>query len=295
MTPFDPASNKSILILTSTGIASLSYCGLAYLEGETTDTWIVEQVRGAKIPRHPDGRHITSYFGQADTFPTLQEALGRIRAGLQRIREGPAASDLRRAPVIVVGVGWQFYRMKRPRPIFFGVAPGHLAYETVWGPRVYGSTFLSQAVPDGHLSPKEVGELAERLAPLSLDDAETEMGRTTRMVAARTRGVGSDCMAVAISPPVVGNCHVRIRFIPKTHSVAMLEAGGLVAPAAVSFGPWLLSPGMWMAPTIMSAGGTTECQLGAYKVKMEGPTADGRLEHPGLVMFMQSQVRRPQP
>ncbi len=290
--PFDHASNKTVVLLTRTGIVSLSYCGLGYLAGRTTDTWIVEQVRGRSVECHPDGRPFTARFGNEGQWPSLQEALERIRAGLQTLVSGPEGPQLRRTPVAVVGVGWMFYRAKRPRPIFFGVTPGSTGYEIHWSSRVYGSQFLSQAVPGGYLSSAERAALADRLAPCTLDEAEAELSATIASVSSRAPGVGPDCMAVAISPPIIGNCHVRIRYLPRTQSTEVIHIGTVSTRVPVTYSPWLLGPNMYMAPTITTAGGPTQCELGAYKVTIEGPPTDGSLAHSDVGMFFQSQ-RRP--
>jgi len=290
-TPFDTASNKTIVLLTRTGIVCLSYCGLSYINARPTDSWLVEQIRQEPIEHHPGGRPVTARIGPQPRFPSLQSALGRIQAGLT----ATLGSGRSRTQVGVIGAGWLMYRAKRPRPIAVAVVPGANGYVVQWSQRIYGRRFLSLPIPPGYLSQQEAGHLASRLAPCGLEEAEAEMASTIAQVAARSPGVGADCMSVAISPPRAGNSHVRVRYLPSAPSAGVLHGGPAPINVEVSYGPWFLGPDLYMAPTIMTAGGRTELQLGAFHVVIEGPAGgEPGDDDPGIMLFhSQHRPRRP--
>ena len=47
--PFDVLANKNVVYFGRRGIVSISYSGLAYIAGRTTDTWIAENLSGVDL------------------------------------------------------------------------------------------------------------------------------------------------------------------------------------------------------------------------------------------------------
>lgn len=59
--PWDPESNKTIVLSLSNAIVSISYSGPAYIEGFPTDQWIVQRLTGVLVETSPYGGLASAY------------------------------------------------------------------------------------------------------------------------------------------------------------------------------------------------------------------------------------------
>lgn len=293
--PFDPQSNKTILLITGNGILSLSYSGLSYIVGTPTDNWLVEQIRGRPPERQPDGSLVMAQISTVQPSPTLQTALERMRISLEGALNGRERAALRKAPIAVVGTGWLLYRRKPPRPVLVWLVPNGHGYETVWARRIYGNNCLSLPVPDGYLSIAERNALTATYVDRTPDELEGIMVSTIRNVAGKAGGVGRDCMSVVITSPMSPPCYVRVRFIPHTQTFGNPGTGDSQSETPVAFSPWIISPGMYFAPTMMTAGTFLSLRDGDYRIRFEGIPADPAIVKPDEGIAISSQLRPPPP
>ena len=82
--------------------------------------------------------------------------------------------------------------------------------------------------------------------------------------------VGPDCMSISIPPPNLAHIHpVRVRYISKRKAVVELLRESKPEIIRVAFTPWLISPGGFSSPSIIS--GTGGMSLCLYEVAFEGP------------------------
>jgi hypothetical protein len=51
--PWDPVSNKSVVLLARDGLITMGYSGPAFISGATTDGWIAEVLTGTDLGAHP--------------------------------------------------------------------------------------------------------------------------------------------------------------------------------------------------------------------------------------------------
>lgn len=296
VSPRDPQSNKSILFLATNGIAAISYAGLAYIGDLPTDVWLAEQLIGSPVRKHPDGTPFGLRVGPpVKPWLDIGLALKRISAALADAASNPRNADLRQHSVYVVASGWLWYRRKLPRPILSRIAwSPPLVNEIESVNRSRALQFVVAPTPDGYLSDSEVKGLGERLRHRGLlEDAVADLVNQIRVVAARESAVGADCMAISISPPILGAMHVLVQYLPATPSLAMLQSDVTSASVPVSFTPWILAPTMFMAPQIMTAGTRSGCSLGPYTVDIRGPAASPEDLPPGLIVLSQTQRRPP--
>lgn len=261
---FDRLSNKSVIFHACNGIASLSYTGLAYIQGMPTDAWIAQRLNGAEFPIDPSTDQFMFRAAiRRTTWPQLGLALGQLAEAFSSI-----AAQI--TPIQIAVSGWLWYRRKRKRPRPFIARIGQDKsgrYRLSFSPRCHGYYFQQMPLPTGYLTSDERGRLDGRLSSLQLAEAEQELTRTIRMVAARTETVGADCMSISIQHPWCAHPDITARFIPNN---AEVPSQPITTPSFAAYSPWVIGPHQCIAPTCMM-GGSMSFQVGIYSACFERP------------------------
>ena len=290
--PYDVRANKSVILEAANGIAAMSFTGLAYLERAPTDSWLAAKLNGEQYPFDPRTHDSGVRAGiRRASWPQMGPALMGVAAALTAL----ASNDgrLREMPVAIAITGWLWYRRRRwPRAFLAFVTPSNDGvYRVHWSPRQYGAFFHQMTLPPGYLSAHEQSALGQRLGALGLVEAENELIGTVRQVAARTRTVGADCMAIRISHPFEQERIVSARYAPNDDPGQNL-ARNPETPAFVAYSPWVVGRHHLLAPMRM-IGAATMWQLGPYSLRLEGPPTPA-MPPRGIAGF-EAQQRRPAP
>lgn len=285
---FDRLSNKTVVLHARDGVATLSYTGLAYLNGVPTDTWIAQRLNGDEFPFDPDKDEFMSRTGmRRKQWPRLSFALKQLANSFSELASKPSVG-LKSTPVLVAVSGWLWYRRKRPRPFIAFIGPTtDNKYIVGWSPRRYGYYFLEMPLPNGYLTTDERHRLDSILATADLSQATEELARTIHMVAGRTETVGADCMVVSIPHPFSEFRTITSRFIRNVHAV---PSQPVTTPSFVAYSPWFIGPNQCIAPVQM-IGCSISMQVGIYNISLEGFTPP---EEPENLPFtvIEPQVRK---
>ncbi len=287
---FDTCSNKTVVFYATDGIATLSYTGLALLEHSPTDSWIASKLNGTQHPFNPREIDFTIRFGiKRTTWPKLGLALIQLANELNTLAT-PRNSCLRAMPVTIAVAGWLWYRRKQSRPFIALIGKSNGGrYVVDWAPRQYGQYFLHLIAPRHYVPSNEQSEINDRLATIALpEEATTVLASSIRRVAARTKTVGADCMAVSISHPNVSNPKIRTEFLLNDGEV---PSQARTSPRFVAYSPWVVGPHECFPPARMVGGGAIALRVGIYDFERIGPS---RLHPPpaGISLLLDVQKRR---
>lgn len=288
--PFDRTANKTVVYRARDGIVAMSYTGPAYIAGLPSDQYIAEFLSG-----HPfrPGERIGFMVSGPIAAPWLH--LGpMLEAIRERISVEFATARMAHARTMnfeLLVTGWQWYRRKRPRPVYAGIEkPAGMAQAHIWrGRRHFGRDFALAVTPEGQLAEKDYLDTndALRKAFWRADEAEAALVDRIRSAAARPgSNVGPHCMSILLFQPNMRR--VRIRFLsPDSTQLALTGRDGAVAstlPAA--FSPWVIGPRGTLAPAILS--GTITAQVEGFDIVIEAPEPTG-----GTVRGAMGGVSRP--
>lgn len=286
---FDTRSNKTVVFHATDGIATLSYTGLAFLEGTPTDSWIASKLNGTEHPFDPRRVEFSIRFGIKRTswtkFGLALQLLASELSGL-----ASRQSDLRKWPVSIGAAGWLWYRRKPARPfiaVVEEVEPGH--YGVKWVPRQYGQYFLHLVLPRNYVTPSERSQIDSRLSEIALpEDASVVLADSIRRVAARHATVGADCMVVSIAHPGTPDRKIRAEFLLNTVEVPTHQQ---TSPRFLAYSPWVVGPHECFPPALMVGGASATFRVGIYDFERIGP---GPLNMPptGIVFLLEPQQRK---
>ena len=114
--PWDPASNKSVIVLTRDGLISMSYTGPAFNSRTPMDGWIAEVITGEDLElRRPRARGFGMRLGGAGPTEPLAVHLATVVDRLNRA--GRIGKLDRTLSIDCVGLRWQSLR-KPVWPVF---------------------------------------------------------------------------------------------------------------------------------------------------------------------------------
>jgi hypothetical protein len=265
--PFDVLANKSLLYVAPDGIVAIGYTGLAYLEGVPTDQRLAEILIGKRYPRTETPRGMS--MGQKYAGRSIGLAIRALLNELTAIWSGHWMTGRnRRFPFDVLGVGWQWNRRGRARPIAFilprpGGANTEFEYQHL--PRHLGRICWTLCVPRSNKGLLD----GERLRRESLDCMSadlTEQAIVNEFQSLNEPSVGKNCVSILIPPPA--NKSVRIRYFPydEFRMTVPLRRNRVVR---VAFTPWMIGSSFVAAP--MAFTGTAHVPVGNFDVKLEAP------------------------
>jgi hypothetical protein len=297
---YDARANKSIVLGLRDALMTVSYSGLAYIEGHPTDEWMASKMTGATISprgftgpgpqRVPDiGR---AMYVLSDDLKMLYRTLPErnrarwyaLAAGFQGSRRGKRAIA---------------YEMQNRSPNEPGVFEWWPATPR---PTVEGQIYFFQN--PNVLTDEEFNRVRSRIREIDRDDfdgAESALVEAVRSVAERSPLVGEDCMSIVIAPQ---RNPVRCRYLParkerasSTEGVFKAEPGApthsphgipLVPEGApVGYSPLIVARRSVHMPAAMI--GSFQLFTQEFGVVLEGPD-------PGVPQFaMRSQPRPPEP
>jgi hypothetical protein len=242
--PFDPFSNKTVVLWARDAIVSISYTGQAFVGDMTMDEWIAATLIG----RFPTKDSVTMGREVLAKWLDIGQATDRLLVGLRSCEVG-ASSE----PFEMVIVGWKWkQRSKRLRvtePIMWALRRpfATVSRQPRWS--FLKSPGNSYVTPGGNcdkqkfLAIRDQDESKYKFAPQTVvNHAEQSFVRATRE-SANPRFVGDDYMSVMIAPPSILP-RVRVTFFPK--EVHRFNR----SPAAHT--PWIVGRDLILRPVLVA-------------------------------------------
>lgn len=218
----DPLVNKTVIYCARDALVTMSYTGLAFLDGIRTDDWIARKLRGEDewVPGDPfAGPGLR--FTKAPQWLDIGQAVKRLRSQLDLVFGGPEKPRI--GYTVAIGIaGWQWNSSSgKARPIAWGVDKpigAAVATATSFLPHHWHeSMFKVMALPkwSGHLDDDDRQALFDELRP-SLGDpiaCEQILTRGVRMMSSRhPELIGPHTLTVSIpAPQGAANAHVCFR------------------------------------------------------------------------------------
>lgn len=273
---FDVVANKNVLYRARNGIVALAYTGLAYIAGVPTDQWIAETISGITFDRD---RKPPAFSTGPVHVPDVGQSLIRLQ---NRLQAAPVDRSLlsywEATPFEIVLAGWQWSK-RRCRPVVGRISKPAKTMETAleYLPRYWhwdrsqegGFKYTVVATPDSNLS-LQASTLVSGLANCFPDTAESIMHAAIQEVSSSLPQVGPHCMSILIPTP--SNCAARIRYLPSRGTAfanVTTAEGHIVATSPAAFTPWIVGPGLVMAPSVLA--GEMSLVVDGFTVILEVP------------------------
>jgi hypothetical protein len=108
--PWDPASNKSIVLLGHDGLISMGYTGPAFISKATMDGWIAEAITGSDLGASRERPDCGHRIGSGVSDRVLHAHLKTVEGGLN---EAVAGGRLDRS-LDIYGVGTRWNSLRKP-------------------------------------------------------------------------------------------------------------------------------------------------------------------------------------
>jgi hypothetical protein len=279
---WDPAVNKSVIVLGRDGLFTLGFSGPGFIDGAPTDDWIAEVVAGEDLSDLGAIRIIQGMSTDRVLAVRLPELVHRVdeakRAG--QLSEplsigfvGLRWKDLDKLAWPAYGrIGWD----KDHDGYGYEMSPQRWGYEE--GKFVTGATGASRNVAQKLLTARFSG------ADLSSqEESAAAMIDILRSLPPKDPTVGRDCLVTTIQavPP-----HVRIRYEPFGSTQMLVESASgqsMTLEAAVS--PWIITPDQLLKPLAMNVPEMPFSSSG-FDFRIEGVESSGDLS------IVSSQPRR---
>ncbi len=298
-----PLANKNVVYLARDGLVSICYSGPAYMEHVPTDTWIACKLAGEDIAPYRDGRSLRDggrgiLMRGGDKKPWLD--IGQSVELLKR--ECEAVKPVTNLDILLAG--WQKYN-RGMRPICWGIEgrgsaataenpfPRYWHYEkSPYGKPRYCLTEIPGS--PGWLSIPEMRRLVAflRVEAMSPDASLRRLVWAVRYVAAKSAGVGPDCMCILLPNPDV-QPELFVRYEPVTEERAVITGGERDVEVPAAFAPWFVGPRIHAPPAIIIGGGPSPFTLGDIRPILQAPPVPQQASGPRIVFAFSSQ-RRPE-
>jgi hypothetical protein len=268
-TKFDELANKSIIFCALNGILVISYTGHAFIENIPTDQWISEILIGERFLNDDKppalGCLKTKYLYTGPALNSIKESLSNVGNNKKSWIDKPFYLSI---------AGWLWAPKGKIRPVMgsLGKSSGTTMFKFRYKPRYWfsGNRFTISAIPGSNCRKGTLQDLANQLPDKNIDEAEKILSDKIIEVSNYNPVVGPDCMSISIPPPQLAHIHpLRVKYISKRKAVAKLLTEEDPDFIRVAFTPWLIGPGGFSSPSIIS--GTGEIDLCIYKVAFEGP------------------------
>lgn len=271
----DNLANKTIVYRATDAIASISYSGLAYLNGIPTDSYFADLIWGSCISARSGGYGPGTGFATRPNSWTVDQCVGALKRAVDAI---PQWKIRQAGGMFVALAGW---RAAQPnsKPFYIEIYRyGDDSRAMIFGtkrhwPRI-GKTLCFGSIG----AAQSRAQLDEALAPyrpsrsLSMQDAEVAMTGLTRRAAKRYKTVGPHVLSVLMPDPDKGPivCH----FIPAEPHGAVFASRVQRREIEVAHTPWVIAPHMFQAPHM--AIGHSIADLGGIEFHLIGaPPQDG--------------------
>lgn len=300
---YDSLANKCILFAGRDCVVSLSYTGLAFIDGKRTDDFLASCVEPVTA-KFDDGSiyHAGTYSRLAALDIGL--AVQAIKEGLEKVED----STLRKHQLRIIVCGWQDYwkrkRTQRPcmiemvkpenqKKVFVDwIIPRYWRYKPN-GPYI-GTT------PNGHLKNHEKQDLAKYVHHLSWDSYQTHAQQVKKYlvdliqsVSMRSDVVGSDCMSILLPAPVLvenGTMEALVEFVSDSGRFLNTPEGDELP---VIYSPWQIGCNWFSAPSrIFGEGSISWNAGGTYKIRTLLAGTDRGKNKSGLSFSLGESQRR---
>jgi hypothetical protein len=272
--PWDPAANKSIVLLCHDGLISMGYTGPAFISKATTDGWTAEAITesdlGASRERPNFGVHLGSSVPERVLHTHLKNVEDRLNAAV-------AAGRLDRS-LDIYGVGMRWNSVRKPvwpTMIRINWKPPQGRYVVAMSKRRWGweSGRTFQFATAGRSEAEARRAMRLRLPTTALGDKDQAIATLIdilRSLPPEDNTVGKDCLVTRIQrePP-----HVHIKYEAVTVPGSRQRSG---RQPAGGFTPWILAPTFLAAPHAISGPGPTMTS-GGFEFKIEGSASAGDL------------------
>lgn len=273
---FDELANKSIVYCAYNGILSISYTGHAFIGSLPTDQWIAEKLLGESFPR--DRKPPAIGFGKTK-FVYIGPAFQMLKEEFNKAYHTEIKSEFRNDWVdksfdlCIDGFVWGSKGNYRPFAAWLSKPQRSEIFEYGCRPRRWylGGRFAVSAAPSLNISKDIMQSLVDQLANKNFNEAEENLVNAIREISKSNPLVGGDCMSILLPPPnVAQNSPVRVKFIPINGGKAILHSNTRQTIINVAYTPWLIGPGSFSSPSIISGKGI-EIGLCYYKVTFDAP------------------------
>jgi len=264
--PFDPESNKTIVLSLADAVVSLSYTGPAYVTHIPTDQWLVQHMIRAELGAAFDGS-IANRLGR--NHLASNSKIGVVLADLGAAIEAAHCAG-QSHPLRIIATGFQ--SMKRRwrvwRPVMY-VLEKTSAHVRPWisaSPRFFGRSWCLDHSPRGYVLLEEIeGLMREDPGFTHPDQWINRVTDTMRCVAGRHSAyIGRDLMYVRIPPPPHRVVFVNFLEDPDRSETVQLDQ----RPAI--FSPWIVDGWHIIAPS--RAVGFSSIRLHNCLVRLSTPS-----------------------
>jgi hypothetical protein len=247
--PFDALANKNIVYFGRRGIVSISYSGLAYIAGRTTDTWIAETLSGVDLSVDAvlaTGKAISHPFDVGQALEHLRRRATEVYA-LESYWGRREITDIQ-----VIGSQWD-RRHRRLRPVICKITnqrTRNANFEKLNTRRHWDIQKGWYSIGSGTGQREAREYLRQRFRAsgglISPEHCLDVMVDAVRHIAGRHPNlVGQDCMCVHIqgAQPMVS-----VSFRPKTQYRLSTPSGPISGP--IAFTPYVVARDMVPIPSI---------------------------------------------
>jgi len=252
---FDREANKTLVLVAPDGIASVSFCGLAFLNRKPSDIYLAEALTG----------ELPDFFGRAPNMgPSrnnrrrkIDEMLHAIKVAAENAFKKSLAAKLNEFGLSVCG--WRG-RKGREEPFAYNLVKnkGKAKLKTIEQTKrgwttLYGS-YVSH-LPKGYIK-KEHEKKIERVASETFEDIDAFYEEwqscfveLIRLSSKKSGVVGMDAMMVILPSPSIKK--IAIKHIP----IALQKVSWKFAKQVpIAFSPWVIGQRNFYAPSVMAGG-----------------------------------------
>lgn len=281
---YDELSNKSIILVTHDGIFTIGYAGLAYINGQPTDNWLVNIIdKHALGPGKNANRPPAHRFGGPHVNYKIFNIVWRIKNAIAAIQ----STAINQEGIEISIAGW-WLRRKRYRPISIEIRSFGGSTNLIRGPifwpqnknfAIYsiGQT-LNQNFLQSHLTPIKLST-KKTLTACGMENIFVDCIRKTSI---SNVTVGNQLMSTILLHPYINK--FTCKFIPY-HNLS----NDLAKPKQyIGFTPWVLTPNMPHPPREII--GKEFIEIGDIKILIDGPPPVSP-----ILGMSRSQVRPPPP
>lgn len=254
----DSTFNKTVVFKATDALVTISFTGLAVLDGRPTDQWIAEHLWGGAVLDDFAGKPM---LGTHQLRPALHKDIVRSINAL-RDNLAPALTRCpdshRQSPLTIIVAGWKWSRGNQPRPYFLALQRNPSSEARIVHYRRFGSSSpshrepvpLLSASPRGYTSLADLDSLAQRWLDAEWEAEIDILADEYQRVASQWPTVSPDFISVTI-PPMRFN-HVIVRYNTPTPGIQPLSIMGVHVDASVVYSPWFVCSYGIQAPGIVA-------------------------------------------
>jgi len=298
--PHDDEFNKAIICLFDDAIVTITFTGLAKIEGLPSDAWIAKAILGQRYDEYP----LLSFHRRPIGARHLNQALERIVHSIKVAAKDRNATREHPLDILVSGYKiekgfyWPYGLIMQKKSRTF-----EMSYRLLGRPgRIIDSSQFPLTISGGW----------DKMEPNIIDDLRTTLNTVAALNASNSDELASTALTVALREfarkhATIGSEAMIIKHVPRDlasfvsfkpirdHSIPFVE--NLFGPYRISYSPWIITPATYCASAqFISA--EHEAQFGFakqdgsrgyYKIKISGIEQDPSLpdifyigRHPAL-------------